>query len=175
MAILMNSDNTNYKIKTGDNDISLSSRDAVKTMSIALTQQTSRSIDIISKYLDPGIFDNLDFIDALKKLSISSKFTKIRILLNNSEPMIKNGHRMIEIIQLLTSSIEVRKISEEYKLRNNAFSLFDGRGVIYQSHADRYEGFANFDRPRLATELGNYFNEVWEHSTPDENLRRLCI
>ena len=171
----MKSDNENHKFKTGDNDMSLSSRDAVKIINVALTQQTSRSIDIISKHLDPGVFDNLDFIDALKKLSISSKFTKIRILLNDSEPMIKNGHRMIELIQLLTSSIEVRKISEEYKLRNNAFSIFDGKGIIYLPHADRYEGFANFNRPRLATELVNFFNEVWEHSTPDENLRRLYI
>ncbi|MFV1985150.1 MAG: acyltransferase [Thiohalomonadales bacterium] len=171
----MNSDNTSHKIKTGDDDISLSSRDAVKIINIALTQQTSRSIDIISKHLDSGIFDNLDFIDALKKLSISSKFTKIRILLNDSESMIKNGHRMIELIQLLTSSIEVRRISKEYKSHSNAFSIFDGKGIIYLPHAERYEGFANFDRPRLATELVSFFNEVWEHSAPDENLRRLHI
>ena len=171
----MKSDNEDHKFKTGDNDISLSSRDAVKTINIALTQQTSRSIDIISKHLDPGVFDNLDFIDAIKKLSISSKFTKIRILINNSEPMIQNAHRVTELIQLLTSSIEVRKISEEYKSHNNAFSLFDGKGLIYLPHADRYEGFANFDRPRLATELVNTFNEIWERSVPAENLRRLYI
>ena len=171
----MKSDNKISKFKKGDNDISLAHRDEVKIMTTALTQQATRRIDILSKHLDPGVFDNPDFIDALKQVSISSKFTKIRILLNDSDPMTKNGHRIIDLIQQLTSSIEVRQISEEYKSYNEAFSLFDGKGVIYLRYADRYDGFANFDRPRLVTELSNFFNEVWEHSVPDSNLRRLHI
>ena len=171
----MKSNNKNYKFKAGDNDISLSSRDEVKIINIALTQQTVRNIDIVSKHLDPGVFDTPDFFEAIKKLSIESKFTKIRILIKNSEPMIQNGHRIIELIQQLTSSIEVRKISEEYKSYEEAFSLFDGKGVVYLRYADRYEGIANFNRPRLVTELTNLFNEIWEHSVPDSNLRRLHI
>jgi len=171
----MKSDNKNYKFKKGENDISLSSRDEVKIINIAMAQQTSRTIDIISRHLDPAIFDTPDFIDAIKNLSIVSKFTKIRILIKDSDPMTKNGHRLIELIQQLTSSIEVRKISEEYKSYGEAFTLFDGKAVIYLRHSDRYEGLANFNRPRLAIELSNFFNEVWEHSTPDENLRRLHL
>lgn len=171
----MKSDNKISKFKKSDNDITLAHRDEVKIMNVALTQQATRSIEIISRHLDPGIFDNIDFIDAVKQLSISSKFTKIRILISDSDPMTKNGHRFIELIQQLTSSIEVRKISEEYKSYNEAFCLYDGKGVIYLRYADRYDGFANFDRPRLVTELSNFFNEVWEHSLPDANLRRLHI
>lgn len=171
----MKLENKNYKFKTADNDISLSSRDEVKIMNIAMTQQASRNIEIISAQLDPGIFDTTGYIEAIKQLSISSKFTKIRILIKTSESMVKDGHRIIELIHMLTSSIEVRKISEEYKSYSSAFSLFDGKGVIYQPHSDRYEGFANFSRPRLVTELSNFFNEIWEHSAPDENLRRLNI
>ena len=171
----MKSDNKISKYKTGDNDISLAHRDEVKIINIALAQQSTRNIDILSKHLDPGVFDNTDFIDAVKQLSISSRFTNIRILIGDSDPMTKNGHRIIELIQQLTSSIEVRQISEEYKSYNEAFSLFDGKGLIYLRYADRYDGFANFNRPRLVTELSNFFNEVWEHSTPDSNLRRLHI
>lgn len=171
----MKSENKNYKFKSSETDIALSSRDEVKIINIALTQKTSRNIDILSKHLDNSIFDVSDFIDAVKNLSISSKFTRIRILIKDSDPIIKNGHRMIELIQQLTSSIEVRKISDEYKSYNEAFSLYDGRGVIYLRYADRYEGLANFDRPRLATELSNKFNEIWEHSVQDPNLRRLHL
>lgn len=171
----MKSDNKISKFKKSDNDISLAHRDEVKIINIALAQQSTRSLDILSKHLDPGVFDNTDFIDAVKQLSISSRFTKIRILIGDSDPMTKNGHRIIDLIQQLTSRIEVRQISEEYKSYNEAFSLFDGKGIIYLRYADRYDGFANFNRPRLVTELSNFFNEVWEHSTPDSNLRRLHI
>lgn len=168
-------DNKAQKYKTGGDDISLASRDEVKIINIALTQQTSRNIDIISRHFDSSVFDTPDFIEAIKQLSISSQFTRIRILIKNSEPMTKQGHRIIELIQQLTSSIEVRKISEDYKSFSEAFSLFDGKGVIYLYHADRYDGFANFNRPRLVAELSHFFAEVWEHSEPDANLRRLSI
>jgi hypothetical protein len=171
----MQLDNKNYRLQASENDISLSSRDEVKVINIAMTQQASRNIDIVSKHFDSGIFDVPNFIEAIKQLSISSKFTKIRILIKSSESMTQNRHRIIELIHTLTSSIEVRKISDEYKSYNEAFSLFDGKGVIYMRHADRYEGFANFNRPRLVTELTNFFNEVWERALPDENLRRLNI
>ena len=171
----MKEDNRIHKYKSGGNDISLASRDEVKIINIALTQQTTRNIDIISKHFDSAIFDTADFLEAIKQLSISSKFTRIRILIKDSEPMTKHGHRIIELIQQLTSSIEVRKISEDYKSYNEAFSLYDGKGVIFLYHADRYDGFANFNRPRLVTELTNFFNEVWNHSEADTNLRRLHI
>ena len=171
----MKTENKNYKFKSSETDIALSSRDEVKIMNIALTQKTFRNIDILSRHLDNNIFDTSDFIEAIKQLSISSKFTKIRVLIKDTDPMIKNGHRMTELIQQLTSSIEVRIISDEYKTYNEAFSLYDGKGVIYLRHADRYEGLANFDRPRLVTELSNKFNEIWEHSVQDPNLRRLHL
>lgn len=171
----MKSDNKAYKFKTNDSDISLSSRDEVKIINIALTQKASHNIDILSKYFDSGVFDTAEFIAAIKQLSISSKFTRIRILLKDSEPMTKNCHRIIELIQQFTSSIEVRIISDEYKSYNEAFCLYDTKAVIYLRHAERYEGFANFDRPRLAAELLNFFNEVWERSEIDPDLRRLHI
>ena len=171
----MKSENKSYKFKSSETDISLSSRDEVKIMNIALTQKTSRNIDILSRHLDNSIFDVSDFIEAIKQLSISSKFTRIRILIKDPDPMIQKGHRLIDLIQQLTSSIEVRTINDEYKTYNEAFSLYDGKGVIYLRHADRYEGMANFDRPRLVTELSNKFNEIWEHSVQDPNLRRLNL
>ena len=164
-----------YRFNKKNSDILLSSRDEVKIMNIALTQKSARSIDIISRFLDQNIFGNADYIEAIKKLSISSKFTRIRILIKDSEPMTKNGHRIIELIQQLTSSIEVRIIPDQFKSYNEAFSIFDGQGILYLRNADRYDGFANFDRPRLASELLHLFNDTWEHSEPDTNLRRLFI
>ena len=41
----MKVENNNYRFKKSDNDITLSSRDEVKIMNIALTQKTSRNIE----------------------------------------------------------------------------------------------------------------------------------
>lgn len=171
----MKAEDKNYKYRANANDIRMTSSAEVKVMNIAMTQQSKRKIDIITRYLDKAVFDVIDFIDSVKQLSISSPNTRIRILIRDSDPMVKNGHRMIELIQQLTSTIEVRMISEEYQSYNEAFMIYDTKAVIYLRYSDRYDGVANFDRPRLATELSAFFEEVWERSLPDPNLRRLHI
>ena len=171
----MKSENKHYTVKTDATDITLSTSDAIKVINIEFAQQSQRKIDVFSKYLDSKIFDNAEYISAIKQLSISSHFTKIRFLIKDSEPMVKNGHRIIEIIQQLTSSVEVRQIPKEYESYNEAFSLFDEKGIIFQNDANRYEGMANFNRPRLASELTTFFNQVWERSSNDANLRRVYL
>ena len=165
----MNKNNEN------NNDITLSSRDDMRQINLSLTQQTSRNINILSNNLDAEVFNNQDFVEAIKQLSISNKSSKIRILIKDSDPMCQNGHRMIKLIQQLTSSIEVRKVAKEYISDSREFSLFDHKGVIYRPHADRYDGTAHFNLPGFVSELLNYFDEVWEHSLPDEKLRRVYL
>ena len=53
--------------------------------------------------------------------------------------------------------------------------VFDERGVIKRRYADRYEGRADFNNPKQARELLSFFDEVWNISEPDPNLRRLHI
>ena len=171
----MHDSNKNYKLKKEVNDIQLSTSDEIKVLCVAMAQQASRSIDIISPSLDNRIFDNADFVEAVRQLAISSQFTSINILIKDIEPIIKYGHRIIPLAQQLTSSIQVRGIAEEYLSYNEAFMLIDTRAIIYQPNASRYEGIANFNRPNLARELKNYFVEVWERSTPEQNMRRLHI
>lgn len=140
-----------------DNDIVLASRSDVETITISLSQQTSRSIDIMTRKLDADVYDNQDFIEAVKQLSISSKFSKIRILIKDSSSMCQNGHRMTTLIQQLTSNIEVREVAKEYQSDNREFSLFDKKGVVYRSSTERYHGVAHFNLPSLVSELSNFF------------------
>lgn len=140
-----------------------------------MAEQARRTILIHSRNLDPAIYDEQEFVDAVSKLARSSRFAEIRILVQDSTPVVQRGHRIINLAYQLTSFIKIRRPGEMFREYNQAFMVVDDRGYIHRPHADRYEGSASFNDPLRVVELTQYFNQVWEHSQPDPNIRRLSI
>jgi hypothetical protein len=144
-------------------------------VTLAMLRQTRRTVSIFSRQLDGRLYDKNDFITLTGQLASRQPRVRIRILLKDVEPLVSHGHRIIELSRRLSSSIHIRLVHENYKEYNQAFMLFDERGVIRRQLADRYEGTASFNDPLAARTLGAFFDEVWEISQPDPNLRRLYI
>lgn len=167
--------NKNYKPEKNLNDIQVSTADEARVLCIAMAQQARRSIDLLNPYLDRRIFDTAEMEDAIRQLSINSRSSRIRVLIKSAEPVIRNPHRLLHIFQNMSSTVEIRQIAEDYQNYNEAFVIFDKKALIYHRNASRYEGIANFDRARLALELTNFFDEIWDRSEPDPNMRRLNI
>jgi hypothetical protein len=151
-------------------DSSASQRDSA----VALVSQAQRSVDIFTRDLDKKIYDNRDFLDALQNLVVN-QHGLIRILVKDSGNAVKYGHRLITFSQRLTSFIEIRKVAEDFKEYNEAFLVADEIGFAHRKHADRFEGIARFNAAKEAVNLLNFFNEVWRHSAPDPNLRRIYL
>ena len=144
-------------------------------IALSMLQQTRRDVVIFSRHLDGRLYDTSEFIQALSHLAVQHPRCKIRLLLKDVEPLVKYGHRIIELSRRLSSMIGIRTIHEDYREYNEAYMVFDERGIIKRRYADRYEGIANFNDPKQARELLSFFNAVWNVSEPDPNLRRLHL
>ncbi len=144
-------------------------------LALQMLQQSRRDVAILSRHLDGRLYDTGEFIHALSQLAVQHPRCQIRLLLKDVEPLIKYGHRVIELSRRLSSMIGIRTIHSHYREYNEAYMVFDERGIIKRRYADRYEGIANFNDPVQARELMAFFNEVWNISEPDPNLRRLHI
>jgi hypothetical protein len=88
---------------------------------------------------------------------------------------VRRGHRLIDLAQRLSSKIEIRKPIAEYADINRTFFVADEAGYVSRPLAERYEGVANFSDRLSARNLVNTFNEVWERSQQDPQLRRLHL
>ena len=154
--------------------ISLGDSDAQRHAAVALARQARRSMDIFTRDLDKRIYDNRDFLDGLQSLAVDNRGL-IRILVKDSGNAVKYGHRLIPLSQRLTSFIEIRKVSEDFKEYNGAFLVADDIGYVERKHADRFEGVARFNAPKEAADLLAFFNEVWRISAPDPDLRRIYL
>ena len=166
---------TNYQLAGESQLLTLENSSDNYGVALSMLQQTRRDVAILSRHLDGRLYDTSEFIQALSHLAVQHPRCRIRLLLKDAEPLVKYGHRVIELSRRLSSMIGIRTIHEDYREYNEAYMVFDERGVIKRRYADRYEGIANFNDPKQARELMSFFNEVWDVSEPDPNLRRLHL
>jgi hypothetical protein len=151
------------------------SRAENRSLAAAMAAQATRTIDLFSPDLEFTVYDSREFIDAITRLAIRSRFSRVRILVQDSGTLVRQGHRLVEVARRFPSSVEMHKPSPEHRDMGGAFMIVDGRGYIYKKVSSRYEGEANFTDPLRARDLKKWFDELWEASQPDVELRRLYI
>ncbi|MGH8490419.1 MAG: hypothetical protein ACREXS_16525 [Gammaproteobacteria bacterium] len=142
---------------------------------LRMVTQSRRTIDIVSRHLDPLIFDERDMVDAFKSLALRNRNVKIRILILDPSPPLRRVHRLVELALRLSSFFDLRGPTPEHRDFNESMLIADQKGYVHSRLSDRYEGVANFHAPDVAKELLRRFDELWQTALPDPNLRRLSL
>lgn len=140
-----------------------------------MAREAKRSIDIFTYDLDKPIYDHPGFLEAAKQLALRTPKVAIRILLQQSEKVEKEGHRLVDLARRLTSRIEIRRPHPDYIDHSGNFMIVDRIGYIRRSLAERYEGEANFCQAMESRLLGEFFTEAWDRSQVESALRRLYL
>lgn len=166
-----------YKLGETVEEVHVDSAEENKNAAISLVQQARYSIDIFTQDMDAEIYNNKEFEQSIFNLAKRHPNTKIRILTQESGKSVQNGHRLIKLAQSITSSVFINNPSREYKDEQCAFLVVDKLGLLYRITANNrnYKASINFMSPQRAGKLTDFFNEVWEHSTPDIQTRRIYM
>ncbi|MEA3410673.1 MAG: hypothetical protein U9R74_03945 [Pseudomonadota bacterium] len=169
--------NTNGRFQLGETSerLVLATRAENRAASVALVRQARHSLLIIIRELDGPLYANAPFVDVVSTLARRSRHTSTRILVMESEAIMHQGHLLIELSQRLSSSIQIRKLGEEGRDFNQACLVADSTGVLHRPQSDLYAGTLDFNAPGQAQILTARFEELWEHSAPDPELRRLHV
>jgi hypothetical protein len=163
------------KLGLSDRKFRLESRDELRMISQHMAGQAQQSLHIFTRELDAELYDNEIFIETVSRLARRSKYSFIHVLTLSSDKAVKNGHQLIHLHQKLDSYIKIRRVDEQHKDYISAFMLADKSGVIFRQFGDRYEAEANYKDSLLVAGLLKFFNEAWEMSLLDPQLRRLHI
>jgi predicted GNAT family N-acyltransferase len=146
-----------------------------REQALVLVSKAHRQIRIFSKQLDPGIYGSEDFYRALFDFGRSHPYAEIHVLVRNVQPLVQNGHRLLHLSHHLPSRVQIRRLDREIGTMHTEFMVIDQSGVLYNQSADQYAGYAVYHSPLKAMELIHDFDDMWEHSDPDPELRRLPI
>ena len=140
-----------------------------------MVQQCRRSVHIISRDLDPAVYDLPEFTAALTQVLLENRRMKVRILVHDAQAIVRSGHRLLGTALKLSSFVEIRKPGPDHKDYNGAMFIGDAIGFITRRTSDRYVGQMNFNDRRETKVLLDEFEEMWAKSTADANLRKFVI
>lgn len=168
------SDSSNIDI-TVDAEIKLDGVEEFRSASLQLAGQAQRSLEIFSYDLDATLYDQQPFISAVRKFCLRSQFSQVRILLQNNVQVQKQGHRLVELVRKMPSSMEIRRPSSDYIDHQKYFLVVDQRAYLRWGLSKRYQGYVASDYRLKAQRLSDLFNEIWQCSQSDSELRRLYL
>ncbi len=142
---------------------------------LVLAQQARHHLYIFSQELDAALYDNALFERAVFDLSRLHPSTHIRILVQDTHRAVQQGHRIVRLAQTLTSKLQIRTPSRDYRDEQSAFLLADNVGYYHRVVGNQYNftAHASFMAPQQNRNLCDLFNKIWEHATEDPQLRRL--
>ncbi|NLO79655.1 MAG: hypothetical protein GX093_05000 [Xanthomonadaceae bacterium] len=149
--------------------------DPLRELVISLMEAARREVLLFSTDLQPQLYNQAPFLEALRRFAVNNRRARIRILVEDLERIVKLPHRLLELANQLPSFFEVRRVAEEDAGHEQCYLLVDRRGYLLLPSKDSRSGEACAHCPRQGRLLGAEFMELWDRAAPDPNLRRLVL
>ncbi|MFQ5635200.1 MAG: hypothetical protein ACE5G3_07705 [Gammaproteobacteria bacterium] len=135
----------------------------------------NRWISIFTPDLEEGIYDQEAFLSVAKRLVLAKRYARIRVLISEPQRLVRSGHKFVTVGRRLSSYIEFRNVHEDYRDHREAFLIADKQALIYRVDARRWEGIADTDEPAVAKRYLGLFDEVWDASRVQQEIRELRV
>lgn len=168
-------DITDYRLGETNQVLRLDSVEDNRALIEGLLAQAQRYVYIVSRNLDPLLYDTPSVADAISRLVREHSRAHVHILITHPELLVKRGHALVRLAQQLSSKIKLMQPSEERRNFNEALLIVDGVGYIHRDMADRMEGLGSFHDPFHARMAQETFDALWQRATPISDLRPMLI
>ena len=151
------------------------SRAAAVAATLGVVAGARRRLDIYTRELDPGLLDQADVVDAIRRLATRGDGA-IRILLQDPATPQRSLAPLIALGQRLPSAIAFRAVEEQVdRPYPSAFVINDGGGHFFRPLGNRWEGETRLDGPGRARHLRGVFEPFWERARACSEYRALGI
>lgn len=149
--------------------------DALQDAVAELAESARQEVLILSTDLQSHLYDQASFLAAVRRLATSGGRASVRVLVKDVEPAIKNGHRLVELARRLTSFIEIRRLAVEDADVESCFLLVDRGAFLWQPTPTVRAAQLARQARRQGRDLAQQFQQYWDRSEADPNLRRLWL
>jgi hypothetical protein len=165
----------NYELGQTDETVEITTRDENRSVVVKMARQCRRTIEIVSRDLDPDLFDDGDFLEAVKAMVLRNRRASVRILVFEPKQIISRRHRLIDLAWTMPTFFELRVPFREYQDFNEMFFVADSTGYLHRLYTERFDAKVNFNDKRFSKYLVKEFNEMWDKAESDINLRQFSI
>jgi predicted GNAT family N-acyltransferase len=146
-------------------------RDAV----LALAQTAQRSLCLYTTDLEPALYDQPEFLAAVRGLALRGRVPRVRVLVVDPQRAVREGHRLIELSQHLSSFVHIRVPDPDLAPPVEGYLIGDDDAIVHRTQADQPLGVFEAEASTLARAKLREFERLWERATTDPSLRRLHV
>jgi len=147
----------------------------VREASLKVAKSAQRLLSIFTQDLEPLIYGEEPFLEAIKRLVLARSYAKVRVLLADPSRAMVDNNRFLALARRLTSCIDLRAMSPEYPASAGAFIIADDKALVYRLQADRWDGIADMNDPAVVRRYLNFFDEVWQTSMQESQMRQMLM
>ena len=145
------------------------------TLAIDLCNSARRHIRILSPQLDHEVFDNAEFCDAISALARRSVQAEIRILVSDCRPLVQRGHQVLTLARRIPSLVHIQTLANHPEMNGETMVIRDRDGLLFKPGDSEHQGIYEPDSRAVTKEYLENFDELWQRSVPDAELRRLGL
>ncbi len=153
----------------------ISTQEEMRQAVIKVALEAKRKVSIFTHDLEPGIYDDPEFLEIIKRLVLSQTYARIRVLIAEPSRAVKNGNNFVHLGRRLNTYIEFRHVREDLRTHSEAFCIADQTALVYRLQGQRWDGIADTFEPAVAKLYGSMFDEIWLDSAVEMEFRQLGI
>ncbi|BAN48234.1 hypothetical protein [Metapseudomonas resinovorans] len=152
-----------------------SNPEGARAHALALMQQARRRIYLYSPDLEPWLYNNGAIQQACTRLLVSDPKCQVRILVRDLSRAVKEGHRLLGLSRRISSNFQIRRINPDHPSEDLAYLIADDRGLLVRPEHDQYAGYALYNDPGRTRLQQTRFDQAWDMSITDPDLRNFLI
>lgn len=134
-----------------------------------------RKIYILCESLDDPVLNDRDVIAHMQDLVLHQRHVEVRLLLEKDHRPSAGHSAVLELAQRLSSFVSIRRIHDKRVTPKAWLYLSDDLHAIERRREHGFKGQAFIENPQALQRLSYQFENLWLHSTPSSELRRLAM
>ena len=153
----------------------LSTLDEYRAAVAELATRAERSLSIYTPDLEPQLYDQDCFLEPMKRLVLARRHARLRVLISDPARASREGNRFMQMARRLTSYIDLRNVSPEYRGNPCSFIVADDKAIAYRQQCSRWDGIVEFNDASVVRRYLAYFDEAWAESQIQPELRATAV
>lgn len=165
---VVNSDNRSIRFDT---------MSSYKDLGRMVICNAKRRVYILCESLEDPLLTDREIASHIQDMVLHSNHVEIRILLENDRQSSNsyNHSPIVDLAQRLSSFVSIRKIHDKRIAPKAWLYLCDDIHAIERRREHGFKGEAHIESPMTLQRLSYQFENLWQHSIPSSELRRLAI
>ena len=147
----------------------------VREASLKVAKSAQRLLTIFTLDLEPMIYGEEPFLEAIKRLVLARSYAKVRVLLADPSRALVDNNKFLGMARRLTSCIDLRTMSPDYPASAGAFIIADDKALVYRLQTARWDGIADMNDPVVVRRYLTFFDEVWNMGVQESQMRQMLM